>query len=56
MLLDTKLLVVALAGNASDGYGRFMKSAEHFGLDVKVRETRNKAQLPIRFRLYGQSM
>jgi hypothetical protein len=33
---DTRLLIVTVATEATDGYIRFMKSAEHFGLDVKV--------------------
>lgn len=33
---DTRLLLVTVATDVTDGYVRFMKSVEHFGLDVKV--------------------
>jgi hypothetical protein len=38
---DTKLLLLPLASDDSDGHVRFFQSVEQFGLDAKVVEERN---------------
>lgn len=35
-LPESRLLVVTVATDSTDGYSRYMKSAEHFGLKMKV--------------------